>query len=164
MGAVVTSDAELDRRYKELIGMRPGVPAIKKEAGMGLKAVNPKVKDIRKPQCPTHHEEMAYEPAIGRWKCPVAVCKFTATRKVTEDDADTDVPLAKSVMPRKAPIPVNTKAMTLVIVESEEEERYTLELKGWAIAVDITDYVETVVDDQTNSVSLVLLFNDVQRR
>lgn len=133
-----------------------------------IKGTKPAVKDIRKPACPTHQRDMEYEPSIGRWKCPEAACQFTATRKVKDEDAPAPKPpVRKLAAPRKS-TPVYQSELSLSIwtdpTSGEDEYLLNTTLNGEPVSLRVTDHVETVIDDQTNSVTLCLLFHDVQRK
>lgn len=134
-----------------------------------IKSAKPKVDEVRKPECPRHNVEMVYEPALGRWTCSEKGCKFTAKRKQRDDDDDKVViPAVKAVMPREPKMSYRAdKDVELVIVETEGlETRYAIVARGEnneGFFINVTDYVETVIDDQTNDVTLCLLFHNVQR-
>lgn len=131
-----------------------------------IKTTTPKIKDIRKPLCPAHRAEMQYESSIGRWKCPELGCKFTATRKHTDDDDElrTLPPVKKAMAPKKPLQNYGPKVWALTIgKDADGDDQYWLSHESVSFAMDVTDYVETVIDDQTNSVTLCLLFNNVKR-
>ena len=122
---------------------------------------------VKKPKCPTHEEDMVFSPELGRWRCPATECMTMAKKR----DVPEDEPPKQSkpdLMPAKSPslnVVANNK-ITLTIRETfDGNESYWI---GWSdglneLVIDVSDNVETVIDDQTNSVSLVLLFNEVRR-
>ena len=124
------------------------------------------IKDVAKPVCPKHFMDMRYEPSISRWKCPEFGCKATSQHHVT-DDAE-DIPVTKKALADpKALVPVYDGTMKLRIgMDNEGADEYTIVVTGddgSEHILVVTDYVETVIDDQTNSVTLCLLFHDVER-
>jgi hypothetical protein len=167
-----------DMKRMALIGMELGVPAMKKEAedmakrsiktGGGLHQIN-SADPVRKPKCPEHREDMAFDPRISRWKCQQAGCKFTARRKEEDGDAEATpqrapLPTVRPTMPSKPLQKHGPKAWELSIkTDTHGEEHYYLHHSSVSFGMDVTDYVETVIDDQTNSVTLCLLFNKVKR-
>lgn len=163
---------EQELAYQRMIGIEPGVPAIQKENHMTRtikKKTGIRGQGVTKPKCPRHDVDMSYEPAIGRWMCTTAGCKATAKRRDDEDPTAVEPPAttvsAKAMVPQEMNIDPAIP-MRLTIVTGSEEDRYILTVMttgGIGVDLEVTDNVETVIDDQTNSVSLVLLFDNAKR-
>lgn len=139
-------------------------------AARQIKGTKPAVKDVRKPKCPVHMQDMEYEAAIGRWKCPEAGCQFTATRKVKDEDGVAPKPAVRQLAPPRKSTPVygGDDRVVLTVTADPDTGEDQFILTGYAggdeFSIDVSGHVETVIDDQTNSVTLCLLFHDVQRK
>lgn len=114
-----------------------------------------RITDPEKPQCPRHRRDMRFDKARSSWVCTEDGCKVIARRK--EDDLVSSKPSFDK-----------PEQMRLVIETNEDgEESYFLVAKigdtPKEYGIDVTDHVEMIIDDQTNSVTLCLIFNNVNR-
>lgn len=101
---------------------------------------------VAKPHCPKHKGDMQYAADRGKWVCPEEGCTITARRAEDSPSRQQDGGIGDNF---------------LRIDESGEENRYWIVVGNQSI--EVTEFVEMIIDDQSNSVSLCLLFNDVRR-
>jgi len=85
---------------------------------------------------------MELDRSRSTWACPESDCRVVARRK-------------------DEPVIATESKLVLEIIDRDGEERYIIHgQKTW---LDVTDYAEMVIDDESNSVTICLLFNNVLR-
>lgn len=114
-------------------------------------APKPILGNIEYPTCPEHDQSMYLDRSVSKWKCNYEGCKVVARRK---DDVRQTPKANKAIL-----------SLEIVVTNNEEEEKYFLvgTSEGNRTTLDVTDYVDMVIDEHTNSVTLCLLFNSVKR-
>ncbi len=118
----------------------------------------------QKPTCPKHQQTMRFDKVNSEWVCQEFDCTLVARLKI---DPPTPAPLPTPPPPGQTPEVVKVPDLTLGIQKDADGiERYTIIAESRAlgeIAIDVSDHIEMVVDEHSDSISLVLLFNDVRR-
>lgn len=104
------------------------------------------------PMCPKHGSGMRFDKSDSVWRCVHTDCRVVARRK-----DDEYLPESTSDDKQKLSLEIVTDS------EGEESYRVIVSTNGLHTTVDVSDHVEMVIDEQTNSVTLCLLFNDVRR-
>jgi len=119
-----------------------------------LPAINP-----QKPTCPSHQKEMRFDKSRSEWVCQELGCGIVARLKDDQRQRIDNRIVTDNIEPSK---------ITLTMREDAEGETayfiHAFTDSGLEFVIDVTNNVEMVIDDQTNSVSLCLLFHDVKRQ
>lgn len=115
------------------------------------KPVALKIKKPLKPKCPKHKEVMVFDISLSTWACSHENCNVVAKYR-------SDIEQATSEM-------INPTLALEITQNYEGEDTYFLKSmsNGKTLLIDVTSYVDMAIDDQTNSVTLCLLFNNVSR-
>lgn len=117
------------------------------------------VMNPQKPVCPKHGIEMRFDKAQTQWTCAEYDCTMTA--KLRDDASE------RRITNRVVTDKIEPSKIALTMKEdSDDDAAYFIHAytdTGLEFVIDVTNNVELVIDDQTNSVSLCLLFNDVRR-
>lgn len=110
----------------------------------------PPLKSSDPPSCPRHNVSMYLDRSEATWRCSTEGCRIIARRK-----EETSV----AVTPPKANIGLE------IVSNLDSEEEYVLVVSsgGQRTLVDVSDYVDMIIDEQTNSVTLCLMFHNVKR-
>lgn len=110
------------------------------------------VKEVVKPKCPKHLQDMHFDSAEGTWRCSLEECRMIARRK----EETTNAP--------KSDVKFNI-SLEMISTQDESEDSYLIVASagGQRTVIDVTDYVDMVIDENTNSVTLCLMFNQVKR-
>lgn len=104
------------------------------------------------PMCPKHGSGMRFDKSDSVWRCVHTECRVVARRK--DDNYDTD---------QEQHTPTATTLEIVTNQDGEESYRLSFYKGGSYTTVDVSDHVDMVIDEQTNSVTLCLLFHDVKR-
>lgn len=110
------------------------------------------VKNPDRPVCPKHNSSMVFDRSDTTWKCATDGCRVVARRKEENGKAISN--------------PVSDRISLELLTDQDGEISYRLVKENGGVfgnTVDVTDYVEMVIDEQTNSATLCLLFHDVRR-
>lgn len=114
----------------------------------------------QKPVCPRHGAEMRFDKEQTQWRCTDFSCTMTARLK--DDKVD------KRITNRVVTDKIEPSKVALTMIESSDDDAayfiHAYTDNGLEFVIDVSNNVELVIDDQTNSVSLCLLFNDVRRQ
>jgi hypothetical protein len=105
-----------------------------------------------KPRCPMHKISMYFNKSKTTWACPIDECNIIAKRR---EEVSPD---SKAIKPFSIGLYISNDA--------EGEEKYTLLVSSEGrsdYALDVSDNVEMIIDDQSDSVTLCLVFNSVKR-
>jgi hypothetical protein len=118
----------------------------------------------QKPTCPVHQLTMRFDKVNSEWVCQQFDCTIVA--KLKADVAN----LGKVVQPPTPDDPVVIDTPIVVSQDLSLEIRKDADgIDGYfivagAISIDVSDHVEMVVDENSDSVSLVLLFTNTKRK
>lgn len=110
------------------------------------------IKNPDLPVCPKHNRNMVFDRSDTTWKCGTLGCRVVARRK--DDSSET-----QQKIKRKFNVSLE------IISGQDEDDNYVLvaSVDGERTIVDVTDYVDMIIDEQTNSVTLCLMFHHVKR-
>lgn len=119
----------------------------------------------QKPVCPKHQQSMRFDKVKSEWVCQQFDCAIVATLKADKrEHPPVAAPDVGSVTQQTINLP---DQLTLEIRKDNDGiERYCIVVESGLlgeIVIDVSGNVEMVVDEHSDTVSLVLLFNKVKR-
>lgn len=109
------------------------------------------VKNPDRPVCPKHNSSMVFDRSDTTWKCGVDGCRVVARRR------------DENSVPEKPKSRIRTQLEILTDQDGEDSYRIVAWHDDAPRTLDVTDHIEMIIDEQTNSVTLCLLFHDVKR-
>lgn len=112
------------------------------------------IKNPDLPVCPKHRTNMTFDRSDTTWKCRVDGCRVVARRK------DDSAPQQQFSDPNQK---FSTHLEVITLQDGEENYLLATTAGGKTTIIDVTDHIDMVIDEHTNSVTLCLLFNDVKR-
>jgi hypothetical protein len=130
------------------------------------------------PSCPTHDVGLHYVKKEDKWVCPMKGCTTLAMRvddtkakppkapkrtKTLMEVFHDDPALQEVFSPTNHEVRPTSLGLRIEYDKVNDEERYYLFDLPLKMDIDVTDYVEQVIDAQRDTVSLVLLLSNVRR-
>ena len=155
------AESSSEARYRELRGLDMG------PAGRKMWESKPTAEAM---ECPTHKRVLVYDAPADRWTCPVGNCSTVAVRserKKARPPKQTKTLMEVFGEPSMPSKPHSMKPSHLGLrIEDADDGTSTCILFDVLlnIEIDVTDYVEAILDEHRSAVSLVMRMSNVVRR
>lgn len=122
---------------------------------INAKPITNSLPKVKKPTCPRHLGEMAFDIQRSIWSCQFDGCKVVARHKEEQSVVAPKKPAVNELKPTWLRLEVGRGA--------DEEPTYTLFVndRNTTYAIDVSDYTEMVIEDAAGEATLCLIISDV---